>query len=175
MGNDMTDDNQLELPIVPYLGTGGYAHGSDSSRARAEREASDGTLSRRQQMVLGVLGDLGATGATWKELGERLQMHHGQVSGVLSNLHRAGLVFQIREPRGRCMPYVHADYRLHYDDEVRRDTTATRRTAKPSEVSPVVARALTAISESLDVPLDVLANIPEVETLLAMCQLPALD
>jgi hypothetical protein len=171
---DETND-QLELPIVPYSGTGGYAYGSDTSRARAELEASDGTLSRRQEQVLSALLALGPTGATWKEMGEFLNLHHGQVSGALSNLHRAGLVFQLRQPRHRCMPYVHRDFRGHYDDDLRRDSNTTRRIPTADEISPMVSRALVAISEQTGLPLESLVGIPEVETLLAMCRLPALD
>lgn len=103
-------------PQLPYNGTGGYVN-RPASKERAVREAKDGTLSARQQAVLQALREAGPTGATWRTLGQLLNLHHGQVSGVLSNLHKAGLVFMLRKQRdNRCHPYVVADYRHNYRD-----------------------------------------------------------
>jgi hypothetical protein len=58
-----------ELPFTPYTGTGGHA-GTDTSRDRAESEASDGTLAVRQQRILDALAQAGAAGATWVTVGQ---------------------------------------------------------------------------------------------------------
>lgn len=44
-----------------------------------------------------------------------LSLHHGQVSGALSNLHRKGHVFMLRQKRDRCHPYVHWSHVEQYD------------------------------------------------------------
>lgn len=102
----MPDDDQ---PILPY-GSGDRANsghaGSDASRERAERDDSDGTTSRRQRLVVADLARHGIGGATYREVGSRLNLHHGQSSGVLSNLHKAGVIERLVEKRGRCHVYV---------------------------------------------------------------------
>jgi len=111
----MTGDMQL---FTPYNGTGGYVE-RPASMERAVREAEDGTLSARQQAVVDALCATGVKGATWRTLGQLLNLHHGQVSGVLSNLHKAGEVFMLREQQDRCHPYVLRIYRnMHNDDNV---------------------------------------------------------
>jgi hypothetical protein len=102
--------------FTPYNGTGGYVE-RPASMERAVREAEDGTLSARQQAVLDALWDAGLTGATWRTLGQLLNLHHGQVSGVLSILHKEGMVFMLRKQQDRCHPYVSYRYRFAYNDE----------------------------------------------------------
>jgi hypothetical protein len=59
----------------------------------------------------------GKAGATWQQLGLRLNMHHGQVSGALSNLHKAGEVFMLRNKYNKSHPYVAKQFRHAYTDE----------------------------------------------------------
>jgi len=165
---------QMEFPILPYNGTGGFAKGSPTSQERAMREASSGALSRRQRLVLAYLERCGLTGATWQEAGEHLELHHGQISGALSNLHRAGLVFQIYTKRNKCLPYVHSCYRPYFSDEARRDTVLTRRTPDKNEVGPLVFAALNAIADEYGINYESLRKIPEVEALGKVCLLPAM-
>jgi len=112
--------------FVPYNGTGGYVE-RPASIERAVREAQDGTLSARQQAVVDALYAAGVKGATWRTLGQLLNLHHGQVSGVLSNLHKAGEIFMLRTKHDRCHPYVFHSYRIAYTDEQVFDTPATTR------------------------------------------------
>lgn len=121
--------HQPELPILPYDGTGGHA-GTDTSRERAEDEASDGTLAVRQQRVLDSLADMGAAGATWVTVGQALSLHHGQVSGALSNLHQAGLVFMLKKRHNRSHPYVHSKYRDFYQDDEVHDSPKTTKAGR---------------------------------------------
>lgn len=59
----------------------------------------------------------GKSGATYKEIGSVLELHHGQISGVLSNLHSQGLVFILRAKRkDGCAIYVSHLYRDAYQD-----------------------------------------------------------
>ena len=113
-----------ELPFTPYTGTGGHA-GSEASRERAETEASDGTLADRQQRILDYLDGVGAGGATWVTVGQALALHHGQVSGALSNLHAGGAVFMLRKRNNRSHPYIHTKYRGFYQDSEVHDSPKT--------------------------------------------------
>lgn len=87
-------------------GTGGYEAGSDTSQERAEKEASDGTLSKRLSQVLGRISMSGTHGATWFEVAQSLDLHHGSASSALTNLHRQGLIARTKRTRGRSKVYV---------------------------------------------------------------------
>ena len=93
------------IPVLPYAGTSGWS-GSDTSRERAEREDSDGTTTERQRLVLEYVGAGEHDGATVKELRTDFGWHHGQASGALSNLHKAGYLARLTERRERCAVYV---------------------------------------------------------------------
>ena len=97
--------NEPVETITPYAGTSGWS-GSTTSKERAERQDKDGTTSKRQQAVLVALADLREKGATWIELGTLLGLHHGSISGVLSNLHREGFLCRLKARRGRCQIYI---------------------------------------------------------------------
>ena len=96
---------EIVEPILPYAGTSGWS-GSTTSKERAERQDSDGTTSKRQRAVLIALADLREKGATWNELGTLFGLHHGSISGVLSNLHREGIVCRLKDRRGRSQIYI---------------------------------------------------------------------
>jgi hypothetical protein len=136
-----------ELPFAPYNGTGGYA-GSEGSQLRAEQEAEDGTLADRQALILNYLEGVGASGATWVTVGQALSLHHGQVSGALSNLHQAGAVFMLRKRHNRSHPYVHTRYRAFYSDAEVHDspktTKAGQRRTRLDELVAVCREGLTA-------------------------------
>ena len=91
--------------VLPYDGSSGFS-GSETSRERAERQDATGVTSERQKAVLRALDNAGERGATWKEIGDAFGWHHGQASGVLSGLHKAGLITRITERRQRCQVYV---------------------------------------------------------------------
>lgn len=85
-------------PALPYDGTTGHS-GSSASASRAHREAADGTAEGRQRAILTLLEEAGPVGLTWGEVGRRLNQHHGQVTGALSSMHKAGLVAALRGGR----------------------------------------------------------------------------
>jgi hypothetical protein len=134
-----------ELPFTPYTGTGGHA-GSEASRERAEREAVDGTLADRQQDILDYLAGVGVGGATWVTVGQALSLHHGQVSGALSNLHTGGAVFMLRKRHNRSHPYVHVRFRAFYNDNEVHDepktTKAGQRRARLEELATACRNGL---------------------------------
>lgn len=88
-----------------YRGTEGSS-GSDASHERATRESREGTATDRQALLMWALGEAGGDGLTWREMSEQTGRHHGQVTGSLSNLHKAGLIARLTEKRGRCSIYV---------------------------------------------------------------------
>ena len=132
------DDLLAELPVTPYAGTGGWS-GTETSRARAEDDKTSGRLSQRQQDVLRALYDQ-PDGLIWSEIASALNLHHGQASGALSNLHKAGLVFQLTTPRHNCLPYVHRHFQhLH---EHRRDTPGTNKSGISRRNKKIVRESL---------------------------------
>lgn len=98
------------LPVTPYNGTGGWS-GTETSKARAEYMVASGELSKTQRGVIQHLLTAKAYGATWKEI--RLPdtksggfMHHGSISGALSNLHKKGTISRLTSKRDGCLVYV---------------------------------------------------------------------
>lgn len=96
-------------PVLPYAGTEGFVSGSETSRERAIMDATNGTASRRQQVVLDLL-ERAPNGMTWKELGDRLGLHHGKISATLSVLHGAGKIAALKTKRANCHPYLAMRY-----------------------------------------------------------------
>jgi hypothetical protein len=94
-----------QLPLTPYAGTSGWK-GSEASYARVMLEDSNGTTSLRQRVALKRVWDQEFRGLTWKDLGEIENLHAGQSSGVLSVLHKQGLIVRLKERRNRCSIYV---------------------------------------------------------------------
>jgi len=123
-------DNLLDLlkylPTVPSPSV----EQSSTSTARAIREDSNGTTSKRQRQVLEAVIRAGEQGLTWRELADTLGLHHGQASGALSGLHRAGMVFALRTPRHNCQPYVHGSLRHRFDDAERADSPVTTKAGR---------------------------------------------
>jgi hypothetical protein len=103
---------------------------SPTSAGRAKREDASGKTTKRQKEILDLLVEFGTTGGTWKEVGDRLGLHHGQSSGALSTLHGAGLVFALKTPRDNCQPYVHAKFRANFLDDSRNDSPATTKSGR---------------------------------------------
>lgn len=102
----------------------------NQTQGSVERPASQMRVTPRLQQVLLVVSDSEDRGCTWKQVAAELGLHHGQSSGALSNLHRMGLVFQLRETRDGCHPYVHAAYRGNYYDNERYDDPVQTRAGK---------------------------------------------
>lgn len=123
--------------VLPYNNTEGYVS-RQASRERAVEEAVSGIAAQRQRMVLAYLMRCGERGATWKEASTALNLHHGQISGCLSALHTGKKVFMLRQKRGRCHPYIHADYRSAYHDGQRFDEPAKTRSG---DINQRIARA----------------------------------
>jgi hypothetical protein len=95
----------MELPLTPYAGTSGWS-GSNASRDRAIIEDHDGTTKNRQRTTVELVAASKTYGMTWKELADATGWHHGQASGVLSVLHREGLIERLVDRRNKCSIYV---------------------------------------------------------------------
>jgi imidazolonepropionase-like amidohydrolase len=96
--------------LLPYAdaeaGASSGHSGSDTSAERAHRDDADGTTAARQLQTIRLLDAAGQHGLTWHELARAADWHHGQASGVLSVLHKAGRVERLTERRRRCLVYV---------------------------------------------------------------------
>jgi len=75
-------------PSLPYNGKSGHVARSKTSTARALHEDATGVTGKRQIAILEAL-ETAEFGKTWSELGNDLNLHHGQISGALSVLHNA--------------------------------------------------------------------------------------
>lgn len=95
--------------LFAYGNTAGFVS-PGASRERAVEEARTGVFTRRARQILDLL-EGHPEGMTWKELGSALHLHHGQISGALSNLHRREMVFMIAKQRDKCHPYCHVKFR----------------------------------------------------------------
>jgi hypothetical protein len=102
----------LDIPLLPYDGTQGYA-GSATSEGRARADVTSGTARDRQHLVLAYLDGQQAHGATVKEIREHFGWHHGQASSVLSTLHKGNpakgqdpRIDRLAEVRDGCEVYV---------------------------------------------------------------------
>jgi len=136
---------QLSLFTI-YNGTGGFVN-RPASVNRAINEATSGKLSERQTLILGLLAEAGANGLTWHVCGERLGLHHGQISGALSNLHGCGEVFTLNKLLKGCHPYVHSKYRSDWTPEERCDEPVKTVSTKKRELQD---QLLNAIEEAID-------------------------
>jgi len=130
---------QLEI-WTAYNDTEGYVE-RPASRERAIREAQNGTAGDRQQAILRLLDAAGPQGMTWKDLGDELGLHHGKISGSLSNMHLGGLVFMLRKTKDRCHPYVHPNYKDNWSAEERYDEPARTRAGKERELHAALLQA----------------------------------
>lgn len=122
----MTDQPDLftmiDDDVLTYNGTTGAVH-QPASQERAQREAKTGTAKERATRILELL-EHQPNGMTWKQLGALMNLHHGQVSGALSNLHKSGHVFMLQKQRDRCHPYCHIKWQTQYAPDERIDQPA---------------------------------------------------
>jgi hypothetical protein len=128
--------------LFPYNGSSGHVERAASIQ-RAERERDSGAVSERAFTVLSELLERGKYGATWQELATDLDLHHGQISGCLSVLHKAGRVFATKAQRGRCHVYVHDGWRSVFEDHERIDQPVkTKSTARKDALERVMDAAV---------------------------------
>lgn len=114
-----------EPPVLPYGGTSGWS-GSETSKQRAERMDRSGETARNQNITLNHLLGANLQGLTWKDLADRTGWHHGTASGVLSVLHKSGLIARLSETRNRCSIYVLPQYVQGRKTEGRRTNVSSR-------------------------------------------------
>ena len=90
---------------LPYNGSSGWS-GTDTSHERASESDSSGKTALRQEQARVAIANSGFSGLTWIELQRILPLHHGTISGVLSVLHKEGVICRLSEKRDRCKVYV---------------------------------------------------------------------
>ena len=114
--------NTPELPVLPYADRSGHVADSETSTDRAVHEDATGITAARQRAIVELVEARGWEGATWSEVAQALNLHHGQASGALSVLHKAGHVFIRRGiKRHNCAVYVGASYKPFVRPEERQD------------------------------------------------------
>ena len=101
--------NQRDELFLPYAGTSGHS-GSDTSAVRARTMDKSGKTAHLQNTALAIINNAEAEGVTWKDISERMNIHHGTASGVLSVLHLAGKIERLSATRNRCKIYVSPDF-----------------------------------------------------------------
>jgi len=106
--------------VFPYGGRSGFVAGSDTSQERASEDDTNGKTSARLEAVLEALIKV-PQGLTWSELSRQLDLHHGQISGALSMLHKDGHVFALKIRREKSHPYVHGRFRSEFPSTHRFD------------------------------------------------------
>lgn len=121
--NLFDDQEPSDEELLPYAGTAGYVN-QPASKDRANREAATGEATERARQVLHTLHQHPA-GLTYQQVGDLLNLHHGQSSGALSILHKNGAVFMLHQKMNRCHLYVHSDWRGKYEDVERIDEPAS--------------------------------------------------
>lgn len=100
-------------------------------------------------------------GFTWKDiqviLNERYnsRVHHGTISGALTNMHKSLDIFRLKLKRDNCYIYVHGAFRNQYKDELRTDYPKSRN--KWKEVADLLYIAMT----EEDIPADAWDNAIE--------------
>jgi len=106
-GSMFNDPASIEAaPVKPYAG----GHGDAGGNRQTDH------LGATQAKVLGLLEHAAGSGATVKEIREAYdEMHHGTVSGALSELHKGGIICRLATKRARCSVYVTPD---NVDDRV---------------------------------------------------------
>ena len=121
--NLFDDQEPSDDELLPYAGTAGFVD-QPASIERAKKEAASGKAVKRAKQILHTLS-LHPEGLTYKQVGDLLNLHHGQSSGALSILHQNGVVFMLQEKINRCHVYVHSNQRYKYEASERIDEPAS--------------------------------------------------
>ncbi|CAB4134773.1 hypothetical protein UFOVP1226_33 [uncultured Caudovirales phage] len=121
--NLFDDQEPSDDELMPYAGTAGFVD-QPASKERAKRETANGKAIKRARQILHLLS-LNPEGLTYQQVGDLLNLHHGQSSGALSILHQNGVVFMLRKKINRCHVYVHSNQRYKYQDAERIDEPAS--------------------------------------------------
>lgn len=116
---------------------GGYGPDNAPGESGATPSRPEGHRVRaRQDIALTWLSVVAERGATWQELGRRMQWSHGSASSALSHLHRAGAVARLAERRNRCGVYVLPAYIQGRETAPYRPNAAARGDRVPMALDP---------------------------------------
>jgi len=140
-GQSDPDDEEPNLFWTPY------ADGTSGHQGATSKAAEPGRRARIEDALIAVARS-GRRGLTWKEYAESHGLHHGQASGALSNLHRSGSIFRLKESRGGSGVYVTEDSIFG------RDTIPYRsnKQASAAQVRSSIAERLTEYREQIEIP-----------------------
>jgi hypothetical protein len=95
-------------------------------------------------------------GMTWKELGDAMHLHHGQASGALSNLHRLGRAFVIRDlKRENCQVYVTDYWKFAFHKLERIEEPVQTKASRNKNLIEAIVDAAHRVCDSHAAPLDI--------------------
>lgn len=170
----------MTFPELPYRTHGDPTIGAaniPTSQARALREASDGTVEARQRDIVSLLEQAGPWGLTWPEIAAKTGLHHGQVSGVLSSLHKAGRIAALKtgkqfpdHERNGCGVYLaleHAQGRLVRPFGGKKEAPAPARPRLTEQELELLTAVRTNVRDAKDRGIVVL-RVPTAEALVAI-------
>jgi hypothetical protein len=118
--------------------------GSVNRPASTERETAEietGAHATGMKIVLRLLENAGNYGMTWNEIAACTGWHHGKVSSRLTNLHKSGHVFALRQKRNRCHIYMDVRYREMYATEDVFDAPVRTKSSQKWEAYEAVVNA----------------------------------
>lgn len=96
----MSDPMFDHQAVLPYNGK------SRRSSEQQEKDDESGATTARQAATVQFVRDAGQEGVTSKDLREEFAWHHGQASGAMSVLHKAGLIVRLAKTRDHYGVYV---------------------------------------------------------------------
>jgi hypothetical protein len=121
-------ENEENENLFTYAGTSGFVN-RQTSIDREQYERDSGETKIRGKRFLEILYGEWEDGVTWRELQDIYQrrhgveLHHGQISGLLTNLHKSGKVFiSPNQKRKGCYAYIHWKYKPSFPEEYRYDS-----------------------------------------------------
>lgn len=112
-----------------------------ASRDRAEYETRSGTWSSNKIKIHDLIWKSREQGMTWRDVARFCpDLHHGQISGILSKLHQEGFIFSLREKRQGCHPYIDSAWRERFDSWKRFDHPVKTKARENSEIVEMVRK-----------------------------------
>jgi len=112
-----------------------------ASRDRAEFENRSGAWSKNRMKIVDLVKSSRARGMTWRDVARFCpDLHHGQISGILSKLHQEGIIFSIRYKREGCHPYIDSSWRDEFGSFDRFDHPVKTKAKVNAEIAEMVRR-----------------------------------
>ena len=110
-----------------------------ASRDRAEYENRSGAWSRNKIKIHDLIWKSRLQGMTWRDVARFCpDLHHGQISGILSKLHQDGFIVSLRAKREGCHPYIDCAWKENFHYWERFDHPVKTKAKQNSEIAEMV-------------------------------------